>query len=881
MARRERIALSENELAQLMVALEPAFDVVRVVDPARNAARVLREDSDDLGLAEPYRCFTSLHRCHRCANCVSARTVASRRSESKLDFVGDDVYHVATRYVEVDGVPCSLEMIRRVTEEAALFAQNAAQAVRDIEARDTARYLDPVTGAYNENYLRDSLSALAGRHIAALRVTNASQIYGRYGLAVGDAAMRAVSRAARARIRRNDTLIRMDDATFVLQFDSIPSEVFERRIYELQALVGDVLVPEAEDLVLSACATGVDREGRIEDLVREALSLLADTSPERPVLIARDEREAPVTSVDALADAGKSQRLYQDDSDQLAASDLDALTGLPSPAVFRTRAQRAIETPGDAGRQLYFVHFDLENFKSFNRVHGYAEGDVLLCHLADAIRAAFPNGLLTRVSVDHFDLLTDSAELDQLLQRLHDDILGYSRRTPMELKCGVYVVDDPTMGSGVAADRAKIACDTIKGTYDVTVRYYDDQLGNEISSSRFVVDNLDRALAEGHVLAYYQPVVRALTGRVCGLEALSRWVDPHRGMLPPGQFIGTLERAHMIDKHDVYLLRRVCRDISQMRAQGLDIPVSINLSRLDFQLCDIFQVVEDAVAGAGIPKSSLHLEVTESALDENADFFRAQVERFRKAGYEVWMDDFGSGYSSLNLLKDYGFDVLKIDMAFLQGLQGNDRSPKIIASIVDMGKRLGLRTLAEGVETPEQRDFLRELGCEMLQGYLFSQPVGLGELFEMLAGGKLEPESPAERGFYQAVGKINLLAPINLDAARPVEDAMEAHDYGIPYAIVELRESQPQLLTANHPFDELVRELGYRQDELNDAMARVLASGALPSGLGDGTGTEVELPQAGAPNAQVFVLRRIASSEGVDAFLVSTRASVLPALASA
>jgi hypothetical protein len=194
---------------------------------------------------------------------------------------------------------------------------------------------------------------------------------------------------------------------------------------------------------------------------------------------------------------------------------------------------------------------------------------------------------------------------------------------------------------------------------------------------------------------------------------------------------------------------------------------------------------------------------------------------------------------------------------------------------------LGLRTLAEGVETPEQRDFLRELGCEMLQGYLFSRPVAFGELLEMLACGKLEVERPTERGFYQAVGQINLLAPINLDAPRPVEDAMEAHSYGIPYAIVELRDGQPSLLTVNHPFDELINGLGYRQDELDETMARVLASGALPPGLGNGSGTEIELPHDGTRGAQTFVLRRIASSEEADAFLVSTRSMALAELASA
>ena len=879
MAREQRVQLSEAELAQLMASLEAAFDVVRIVDPACNAARVLDDQADEPGLGEAYRCFSSLHRCHRCSNCVSARTVASKQSETKLDFVGDDVYHVTTRYLEVDGVPSSLEMIRCVTDEASLLTTSAAQAAHDIETRDAARYLDPVTGAYNETYLQDSLRALTGRHIAALRVANVTQIYDRRGGALGDAAMRALSKAVRARIRRNDTLIRMADDTFVLQFDGIPSTVFDQRIHELQALVGELVVPEDEDLRLSARVAGVDRPGRIEDLVREAVELLGATSAEQPVALLRDEAAGPVTSVSVLADAGETQRLYQDAPEELAAADKDALTGLPSPSVFRMRAQRVIDAPSNVGRSLFFVHFDLENFKSFNRVHGYAEGDVLLCHLADAIRATFPNDLLTRVSVDHFDLLTSASGLERRLQGLHDDILAYSRRTPMELKCGIYVVDDPAMGSGVASDRAKMACDAIKGTYDVTFRYFDSQLGNEITSNRFVVDNLDHALADEQIVAFYQPEVRALTGRVCGLEALSRWNDPHRGLLPPGQFIEALERARMIDRLDLYLLRQVCRDICRMRVRGLDIPVSLNLSRLDFQLCDIFDEVERAVAEAGIPRSSLHLEVTESALDENAEYFRTQIERFRQAGYEVWMDDFGSGYSSLNLLKDYGFDVLKIDMAFLRGLQGNDRTPKIMAAIVDMAKRLGLRTLAEGVETREQYAFLRELGCEVLQGYLFSRPVPYDDLMALLDAGTLELERPDERSFYQSVGRINLLAPIDLDAERPMEEAMEAQDSGIPYAILELRGTTPSLLLSNRPFDELAGRLGYPSGELAESLVRGFAQGELARER-DGAcaagvrtaGVEVAVAQRGeGAGACTFLLRNVASSAGADAYLVSSR----------
>ena len=240
-----------------------------------------------------------------------------------------------------------------------------------------------------------------------------------------------------------------------------------------------------------------------------------------------------------------------------------------------------------------------------------------------------------------------------------------------------------------------------------------------------MISHIDDAIANGYIKIYYQPVVRTITETFCGMEALARWIDPQYGFLNPGVFIGALEDSRQIHKLDSHVVELVCKEMRTELDNGRPmVPVSFNLSRLDFVGCNIFEVVERALAQYGIDHELIRVEITESIMASDT-YIQREIERFRLAGYEVWMDDFGSGYSSLNTLKDYKFDELKIDMAFLSNL--NDISRIIISSMVRMAKCLGLKTLAEGVETQEQMDFLKEIGCEKAQGYYYGKPQPLAD----------------------------------------------------------------------------------------------------------------------------------------------------------
>ena len=235
-------------------------------------------------------------------------------------------------------------------------------------------------------------------------------------------------------------------------------------------------------------------------------------------------------------------------------------------------------------------------------------------------------------------------------------------------------------------------------------------------------------MEEEHIEVFYQPVIRVTTGRICGYEALARWIDPKMGFLSPADFIGTLEEYHMIHKMDTFIVKKVCENLRMLMDMGEPVvPVSINLSRLDFELCDIFEITETYRRQYGIDRELLDIEITESSLNDDSSRLQEGVKKFHAAGYQIWIDDFGSGYSSLNNLLDYDFNVLKLDLEFLRTFDRHPKAAELIRHIVQGAIDMGVQPLQEGVETEVHFNFLKEIGCERAQGYYFAKPMGLKE----------------------------------------------------------------------------------------------------------------------------------------------------------
>ncbi len=243
---------------------------------------------------------------------------------------------------------------------------------------------------------------------------------------------------------------------------------------------------------------------------------------------------------------------------------------------------------------------------------------------------------------------------------------------------------------------------------------------------RYITDNIEAALAAGKIKVVYEPQVRTASGEVCGFEALARWDDPVHGLISPKDFVAALEETDKIHILDRGMIRLVCEEYQDRAGRGEEmVPISFNLSWKDFILSDMFAWIEQERIRCRVPVKMLRVEITESTIHYDRTAMNDVVDRFADAGYHVWMDDFGTGYSSLNVLKDLRFESLKIDMDFLRDL--GPRSRVIIASIVNMAKRLGLHTISEGVEYKEQYEFLCEIECDKAQGYYFSKPLPYSE----------------------------------------------------------------------------------------------------------------------------------------------------------
>ncbi len=269
----------------------------------------------------------------------------------------------------------------------------------------------------------------------------------------------------------------------------------------------------------------------------------------------------------------------------------------------------------------------------------------------------------------------------------------------------------------------------------------------KIDTKEYVISHIDEAIETGWIKVFYQPVIRAITKQLCSVESLARWIDPEIGFLSPDKFIGVLEENRLIHKLDCFIVEQVCRDISERMEKDLPVvPVSVNFSRLDFQMRDMLEVVETNVRKCNIPRDFLHVEITESMIASDEELMSKIITDFRDAGYEIWMDDFGSGYSSLNLLKDYQFDLLKMDMRFLSSF--SDKARSIVRSAITLAKNINVRTLAEGVETEEQFNFLWETGCGRIQGYFFGKPEPKDDMFAHIKEKGIEVERRQWRHFY-------------------------------------------------------------------------------------------------------------------------------------
>lgn len=404
----------------------------------------------------------------------------------------------------------------------------------------------------------------------------------------------------------------------------------------------------------------------------------------------------------------------------------DQLTGLYNAATFYDKAEELVASKPDTCFDAVYV--DIEHFKIFNEWHGRDAGDAILRNLAERISVAARrlDGVAGYLGGDDFVMVLPCGILtkEKVEQQLNQPPFDSEETIGFQPAIGVCRIDRPEASVVTACDHAMVAASSVKGSYAKRVAWYRAAMTEEMENEAKTLLEVKQALKNRELVLHWQPQCSTRTGRIVGLEALVRWQHPERGLVMPGEFIPVLERNGFIASLDLYVWEEACRHIrSWIDRGGAPLPVSVNISRADLYAIDVVDTIDGLVTRYGLDRSLLELEITESAYAEDEKMADA-VNRFKELGFTILMDDFGSGYSSLNMLKDINVDILKIDMGFLDREQDPQRGESILEAIVSMARLMDLRIIAEGAETAEQVEFLKSIGCEYAQGYYFHRPMG-------------------------------------------------------------------------------------------------------------------------------------------------------------
>jgi diguanylate cyclase (GGDEF)-like protein len=411
------------------------------------------------------------------------------------------------------------------------------------------------------------------------------------------------------------------------------------------------------------------------------------------------------------------------------AMETDRLTGGFNKVGFVQRAADIIiQNPGE---KYDLVSTDIESFKLVNELHGTEVGDQLLRDIARWLSEAVEREdiyLFGRSSADVFLILMrhDLVHTKKIVLDLCAYLKTYSLDISLELKAGCYTTDQDKGDKSVdlMCDRADMTTKSIKGHYGEQFATYDDSLRIRLLKEQEITSNMQQALNNQEFVVYYQPKFNLNNMSIVGAEALVRWRKPDGTLVPPGEFIPLFELNGFITQVDIYVWERVCINIKKWLAQLGDkmIPISVNVSRVDIYRPHLLETLVGLVQKYEIPIEYLHLEITESAYTENATKLVGVVKQLHDTGFIIEMDDFGKGYSSLNMLSELPIDILKLDMNFMQN-SSTGRQHNVLNFVVGLSKWLGLKLIAEGVETGEQVNSLRSMSCEVGQGYYYSKPI--------------------------------------------------------------------------------------------------------------------------------------------------------------
>lgn len=413
----------------------------------------------------------------------------------------------------------------------------------------------------------------------------------------------------------------------------------------------------------------------------------------------------------------------------------DQLTGLYSRQYYYQCVRDVLIANPD--KKYDIICSDIEGFKFINDAFGTDAADRLLCIIAELyLKTVGEQGICARLEADRFSCLIERKEeyTDDMFRQIAHRLKDISKVNNVVIDWGIYHINSTIDSVTVEqmCDRALLAAQSIKGKYDTYFAVYDDKLRSELRRKQQITDSMKHALASRQFEVYLQPKYSIKDNTLVGAEALVRWNHPEWGMQSPAEFIPLFEKNGFITKLDIYVWEEACAILHRWDKAGFPpIPISVNVSRADIYQSNIISVILDIVRKYNLQPQRLHLEITESAYSDAPNQIVDAVKKLRSAGFVIEMDDFGSGYSSLNMFAKLPIDILKLDMRFLQDQLESHTREGIMKFIMNLARHMNLVVTAEGVETVEQVNYLRDIGCDYAQGYHYAKPMPV-EQFEKL-----------------------------------------------------------------------------------------------------------------------------------------------------
>lgn len=425
--------------------------------------------------------------------------------------------------------------------------------------------------------------------------------------------------------------------------------------------------------------------------------------------------------------------LYPMDSEEIYREILaQTMTNDRSNTVFVAASKELLNKYPD--EEFAMIQFDVAKFKAINSVYGESVGDELIQFFINSLRALCTDKqIYVRLTADVFMIMTaykDDNDILNIVNQLNSNLLNY-KGMKYRLVFGVSKITDKTVQLRKYGDQAALARQNLKKDASEYVGIYHEDMSESVLQGKFVEDNVKDAIRNNEFVMYLQPKYSIEKNTIVGAEGLVRWFQKDKGMIPPDKFIPILEMNGLIKEMDAYIWEEACKTLRNWLDKGIDnVPISVNVSRVHLKKSKFIDILNSLIDKYEIPKHLLEIEITESA--DITDAILEQIDKLKESGFTLLMDDFGSGYSSLNTLKDTKFDVVKIDRGFLQDFIDSDRGQKIVQHTISMTKAIGLDLIAEGVETLDQAKFLAECGCDTAQGYYYAKPMPVKDVEKML-----------------------------------------------------------------------------------------------------------------------------------------------------